>query len=247
MSVRPLPEVTPANEWFWSSGSDGLLRIQRCGDCGRYVHPPVPICPYCRSRSWTPAPVSGRGTIVGYTVNEHRWIAGFDPPYVIANVAIAEDPAVHLTTNIVGCDPAAVRIGQEVAVHFEQQEDVWLPLFELTGEMDGADRVCAPERPVPRSPVSDERFEHRVVLSGVGRSAIGRRLMVNPLSLTVDASLSAVSDAGLTLSDIDGLSTYPGAAAMGMSEGGVTALEEALRIHPTWINGGMDLPGQGGR
>src|SRR3989442_2302410 len=33
---------------------------------------------------------------------------------------------------------------------------------------------------------------------------------------------------------------------MGMSEGGITAVEEALRIHPTWINGGGDLPGPGG-
>jgi acetyl-CoA acetyltransferase len=55
-----------------------------------------------------------------------------------------------------------------------------------------------------------------------------------------------VADAGLTLDDIDGLSTYPGTAGMGMSEGGVTAVEEALRIHPTWINGGFELPGPGG-
>jgi acetyl-CoA acetyltransferase len=33
---------------------------------------------------------------------------------------------------------------------------------------------------------------------------------------------------------------------MGMSEGGVTAVEEALRLRPTWINGGGDLPGPGG-
>ena len=31
-----------------------------------------------------------------------------------------------------------------------------------------------------------------------------------------------------------------------MSEGGITALEEALRLHPTWINGGGELPGPGG-
>jgi len=70
--------------------------------------------------------------------------------------------------------------------------------------------------------------------------------MVDPLSLTVDACLAAVADAGLGLGDIDGLSTYPGPAGMGMSEGGVSAVEEALRLHPTWINGGGDLPGQGG-
>ena len=34
--------------------------------------------------------------------------------------------------------------------------------------------------------------------------------MVDPLSLAVDACLAAVADAGLTLEDIDGLSTYPG-------------------------------------
>ena len=70
--------------------------------------------------------------------------------------------------------------------------------------------------------------------------------MVDPLELAVDACLKAVADAGLTLEDIDGLSTYPGGVGPGMSEGGPTAIEEALRIHPTWLNGGMDLPGPGG-
>jgi acetyl-CoA acetyltransferase len=70
--------------------------------------------------------------------------------------------------------------------------------------------------------------------------------MVDPLSLTIDACLAAVADAGLNLDDIDGLSTYPGPVGIGMSEGGVTAVEEALRLHPVWINGGGELPGQGG-
>ncbi len=66
---RPLPQVTPFNEWFWTSGADGRLRIQRCDDCETYVHPPVPICPECRSTSWTATPVSGDATVVGFTVN----------------------------------------------------------------------------------------------------------------------------------------------------------------------------------
>jgi acetyl-CoA acetyltransferase/uncharacterized OB-fold protein len=244
--VRPLPQLTPVNEWFWTSGADGRLRIQGCRDCKALVHPPVPVCPACRSRSWAPTVVSGRGTVVALTVSSHRWLPGFEPPYVVANVALAEDPTVRLTTNVVGCEPGDVHIGQEVMVRFEPHEDVWLPLFEPTGETDTVDRVGEPVRPAPRPPVSDDRFEQRAVLSGVGRSAIGRRLMVDPLSLTVDACLAAVEDAGLTLDDIDGLSTYPGAGGMGMSEGGVTAVEEALRLHPTWINGGGDLPGPGG-
>ena len=246
--MRLLPQLTPVNEWFWTSGADGHLRVQGCQDCKALVHPPVPICPACRSRSSAPTVVSGRATVVAYTVNRHPWLPGFDldPPYVIANVALAEDPTVHLTTNVVGCDPDDVHIGMEVMVTFEQVEDVWLPLFEPTGETDTVDRAGQPERPAPRPPLPGDRFEHRAVLSGVGRSAIGRRLMRDPRSLTVDACLAAVADAGLTLDDIDGLSTYPGAAGMGMSEGGVSAVEEALRLHPTWINGGGDLPGPGG-
>jgi acetyl-CoA acetyltransferase/uncharacterized OB-fold protein len=244
--TRPLPELTPDVAWFWTSGEDGRLRVQGCSDCGTLVHPPVPICPQCRSRSWEPTAVSGEGIVIGFTVNAHQWTAGLPPPYVVANIALVEDPRVRLTTNVVGCDPAEVHIGQKVRVCFEHHQDVWLPLFAPTGDEAEVDPVQAPSRPVPRAPVSGERFEHRSVLSGIGRSALGRRLMRDPLSLTVDACLAAVADAGLTLEDIDGLSTYPGMAGMGMSEGGVAAVEEALRIHPTWINGGGDLPGPGG-
>ncbi|WP_018502501.1 thiolase C-terminal domain-containing protein [Parafrankia discariae] len=244
--MRPLPELTPATEWFWTSGADGTLRVQGCSDCGQLVHPPVPICPKCRSRDWAPTEVSGRATVVGFTVNAQQWSPAMKPPYVIANVALAEDASVRLTTNIIGCEPKDVHIGQEVDVRFEQHEDVWLALFEPTGTTDPTDRVGEPNLPTPRAPLSSDRFEHRAVLSGIGRSAMGRRLMVDPLSLTVDACLKAVEDAGLRLEDIDGLSTYPGPGAAGMSEGGVSAVEEALRIHPTWTNGGGDLPGPGG-
>jgi acetyl-CoA acetyltransferase/uncharacterized OB-fold protein len=243
--MRLLPELTPATRWFWTSGADGRLRVQRCTECAALVHPPVPICPCCRSRKWEPAPVSGRAVVAGYTINAHAWLPGFDPPYVIAVVALEEDPAVRLTTNVVGCEPDEVHIGQEVAVRFEQHEDVWLPLFEPTGATK-PNPVAEPAIPAPRGPLSDDRFEHRAVLSGIGRSRIGRRLMVDPLSLTVDACLQAVADAGLTLDDVDGLSTYPGMVGMGMSEGGITAVEEALRLRPTWTNGGGDLPGPGG-
>ncbi len=190
--------------------------------------------------------MSGRATVVGLTVNVQQWLPDLEPPYIIANVALEEDASVRLTTNIVRCEPDDVHIGQVVSVQFEQHEDVWVPVFEPTGATDPVDRVPPPARPVPRPPASDDRFERRSVLSGIGRSALGRRLMVDPLSLTIDACTHAVADAGLRLDDIDGLSTYPGPGAGPMSEGGVAAVEEALRVQPTWFNGGGDLPGPGG-
>ena len=78
-------------------------------------------------------------------------------------------------------------------------------------------------------------------------SRIGRKLMVPPVSLTVEAIRCAVEDAGLAMHDIDGLSTYPATAAEGgYSEGGVTAVESALGIRPTWHNGGQETPGATG-
>lgn len=85
--MRPLPELTLASEWFWTSGADGVLRIQGCQDCGQLVHPPTPVCPSCHSRSSKPVAVSGRGTVVGFTVNADQWHPDFEPPYVIANIA----------------------------------------------------------------------------------------------------------------------------------------------------------------
>ena len=243
--MRPLPELTPTTEWFWKAGAEGRLLIQGCTECSTLVHPPTPICPACHSTSWEPTAVSGRATVAGFTVNAHPWIPGFDPPYAIAVVALEENHDVRLTTNIVGCEPDEVHIGQEVEVRFEQCDDVWIPLFEPTGATN-PNPIPEPDLPTPRPAPSEDRFEHRAVLSGLGRSALGRRLMVDPLSLTVDACLAAIADAGLTPADIDGLSTYPGPVGMGMSEGGVTAVEEALRLHPTWINGGGELPGPGG-
>ena len=78
--------------------------------------------------------MSGRGVIAGFTVNEQPWFPSFPPPYVIAIVAIDEDDRVRLTTNIVNCAPDDVHVGLRVQVVFEPAEDVWIPLFEPSGD-----------------------------------------------------------------------------------------------------------------
>ena len=74
--VRPLPQLTPCNEWFWTSGADGHAPHPALRDCGTLVHPPVPICPACRSRAWEPTRrCRDAATVVGFTVNQHQWLA----------------------------------------------------------------------------------------------------------------------------------------------------------------------------
>lgn len=192
--------------------------------------------------------MSGLGTVIGVTVNHQQWLPGFEPPYVIANVALDDDPAVRITCNLVDVAVDDVRIGQEVKVSFEHHDDVWIPVFTPTGGDARPDPVVEPERPTVRSPLTDSRYEHASVLSGIGRSELGRRLGRDPVSLAVDAALAAIADAGLTPEDIDGIAHYPGGGGyeIGFSEGGITPIEEALRLQPTWIAGGSDIPGPGG-
>jgi acetyl-CoA acetyltransferase/uncharacterized OB-fold protein len=249
---RPLPLITLDNEFFWTSGADGTLRLQECKACESLIHPPAPVCRYCRSRDMGVRAVSGRATLAGFTVNHRFSLPGMPAPYVVAQVAIAEDPRVRLTTNIVECEPDLLELGQQVEVVFEQAEDVWLPLFRPVPDSAAAplppDEI-APERFADhvRPMLTTDKFEDKVALTGIGMSPIGRRLMQPPLALTVQACEAAIADAGLTFADIDGLSTYPGGGNLGgFGEGGVTSLEAALGIRPTWHNGGIETFGPGG-
>lgn len=250
---RPLPAVTPENEFFWTAGADGVLRLQECRDCTALIHPPQPVCRYCRGMNMGVRDVSGRATLAGFTVNHRFSLPGLPAPYVVAQVAINEDPRVRLTTNIIDCDPDQLELGQQVQVAFENIEDVWLPLFRPVAQSSETKPLpedeIAPEDYAQhvRPMVTADKFEDKVALTGIGMSTLGRRQMVDPLSLTVAACQAAVADAGLSLDDIDGLSTYPGAALPGpFGEGGVTALESALGIRPTWHNGGIETFGPGG-
>lgn len=94
--------------------------------------------------------------------------------------------------------------------------------------------------------MSPDVIERRSVISGAGQSDVGRRLFRDPLELTLDACLAAITDAGLTTADIDGVATYPGPMAQppGFSGAGVVDVQDALRLELGWYTGGIELPGQ---
>lgn len=90
-------------------------------------------------------------------------------------------------------------------------------------------------------------FEQQSIISGIGQSAIGRRLQRTGLDLTVEAAVAAVADAGLELSDIDGIATYPGGgspAGPDFSGPGTPDVQEALRLEVNWHTGGIEGAGQ---
>jgi acetyl-CoA acetyltransferase len=88
--------------------------------------------------------------------------------------------------------------------------------------------------------------ESHAYITGVGQSEIGVKLKRHPLLLTLDAIREALGEAGLTLAQIDGVSTYPGrmAAFLGFSPVGADELIDALGIRATWYAGGAEITSQ---
>lgn len=127
---RPVPVPTDDERAFWAGGASGRLRIHRCQECGRWFHPPGPVCPECHSFDVAPCPASGRGTVWAATVNHQQWFPSLPTPYVVAIVELAEQPGLKMLTNVVGCEPATVHSGMQVEATFEKlDDDIWLPVF----------------------------------------------------------------------------------------------------------------------
>lgn len=86
----------------------------------------------------------------------------------------------------------------------------------------------------------------RAVISGVGLSDVGRGLGRTGISLTADATLAAIEDAGLRPEDIDGIATWPGQQLHlpGMSPVSVQELKETLGLELDWYCGAAEAPSQ---
>lgn len=85
-----------------------------------------------------------------------------------------------------------------------------------------------------------------VFITGIGQSDIAVRTDRHPLLLTIDALREALDESGLSLGDIDGVSTYPGKAMVppGFSPLGAADLIDALHMDVRWYNGGFEITSQ---
>jgi uncharacterized OB-fold protein len=131
-SGRALPQPTPETQHFWDGTKAGELRLQRCDDCRHVYFPPRPFCPKCGTRKVTVFTASGKAILDTYVIH-HRKVPGFEPPYAIAVVKLAEGP--RMMTNIVECPqtPEALQLDMPLEVVFAQQNDaITLPFFRPT-------------------------------------------------------------------------------------------------------------------
>jgi uncharacterized OB-fold protein len=116
----PLPDVDePSTAPYFAGAARGELVVTRCTGCDRYVWFPEPLCPTCGGAlEWVP--VSGRATLFSWAVVRRPFLPAFDDkvPFITALVALEEDPAVRIVTNIVDAEPDELRADMPVEVTF---------------------------------------------------------------------------------------------------------------------------------
>ncbi|MFF3372242.1 Zn-ribbon domain-containing OB-fold protein [Streptomyces sp. NPDC002680] len=137
MVDRPRPVPTDLTRGFWEAASRRVLGIQRCRDCGRWFHPPVPVCSRCHSQELGFEPVDGLGTVYSYTAMTEALVPGFesDVPLVVAAVELREQEGLVVVANLLGFDEGEPSIGAHVEVTFEELPGgpYLLPQFRLRG------------------------------------------------------------------------------------------------------------------
>ena len=124
----PIPDLETAP--YWDAARRHVLMLPRCSGCGHLLFPPKPECPACLTHDVAWVELSGRGTVYTYCVMRVSLVPGYDAPYVVAEVALEEEPDVRITSNVVACPIDQVRIGMPVEVTFEDRTpEVSLPQF----------------------------------------------------------------------------------------------------------------------
>jgi uncharacterized OB-fold protein len=122
---------------FWEGCARGELLVQACGACGRWRHPPRPMCPYCRSTDVTWDRTSGTGRVWSFVVPHPPLLPAYSPlaPYNVIVVELDDDPKIRFVGNLVASaegainelDPHSITVGEPVQVVFHQLDDVTLP------------------------------------------------------------------------------------------------------------------------
>ena len=129
---RMRPVLGHDNKWWWDRINEGELPIQRCKQCGTLHHPPRPMCWKCQSLEWDFTVSSGKGTVYSYVVMHRPQFPGYEYPLVAAVIELEE--GTRIASNVVGIEPADVKIGMAVKVSIENvDEELKLPLFRPAG------------------------------------------------------------------------------------------------------------------
>jgi uncharacterized protein len=130
--ARLEPPISEVATPFWDATREGRLLLQWCTSCERPIWYPREVCPGCLGSTLEWRESRGHGVVYACTVEHKAQTPALETPYVVALVEL--DEGVRLLSNIVGCPPEGVAVGDRVQVTWEPLSDGRrLPLFEPVG------------------------------------------------------------------------------------------------------------------
>ena len=134
IALFPGHEIDHDNKHFYRGWLGRRLLMNRCSDCGRWHHPPQPLCPECWSFHVEPAEVSGRGS-VHLLIRLHQGppAAGVDyaaGPYPVIVVELQEQAGLRFTSTIVNYAMSDLKIGAPVELTWIDRSGVPFPVFQ---------------------------------------------------------------------------------------------------------------------
>ena len=131
IAQRPLPEITPLTEPFWSALRERKLLVQRCDACQTLRFPPELGCFECGSTASSWVQMSGRATLWSWTVGYPPLLPFFAEraPWPVVVVQLEEGP--RMVTNVVDVPVEQYEFGMPLAADYEDvADDVTLVVFK---------------------------------------------------------------------------------------------------------------------
>ena len=118
--------VDAVTQGWWDATREQRLVLQACTGCAAVQHPPRSLCLACGGGELEWRPAAGSGVIDAWTTVHRSPGPGFDPPYVVARVRLAEGPLL-----LSSLPPGPHRCGDPVHVAWRPLDDGrHLPVFE---------------------------------------------------------------------------------------------------------------------
>ena len=115
---------------FFEGAARGVLVLQRCRSCERWMWPVKYRCIHCFAAGVEWRSASGRATLYSLSVVRQQY-PGFPSAYVIATVET--DEGVRFNTSLVGEDVENTAIGSALVAVFDADEKPFtLPRFRRT-------------------------------------------------------------------------------------------------------------------
>ena len=229
--------VTPATgvlAQYQAELAQGRFLIQRCNDCGQHVFFPRESCPHCGAHGPAWVAPSGLGTVYTVTTIRRKPEAGGD-----YNVCLIDlDEGVRMMGRVEIQPVDAVPVGQRVQARVVQKDGQGVVVFDPVPES-----APATITPVPRGPAASaavhtssalQALRGKAAIAGVATFGCGEATGFSEMEVLAHAARAAVADAGLKMSDIDGLCT-----ASVLSTMWPMPVTEYLGINPRFINSTM--------